>query len=474
MSRRMTEQPETIATGPGAATATAVNLTGRPDPARGPEGPSVERRHIARRVRDFLSDLRGGIAVTAAIIFPFVIGGIGLGVETSFWYMTQRELQHAADLAAHAAAARMRAGDSYQEIRAAATNIAVSSGFRAGQGTVTVNIPPATGPYAGAADKVEVLLSENHSRWFTALFAGNQVKLGGRAVSGIEGGSTACILALSRTESGALTVEGSTQVTLENCDVASNSNSSASFLMNGSSAKMTTGCVYTVGQAASTLGLTLTRCTQIHQNAPRVRDPYANVTEPAVVGPCESGNLGNPSRPDTITPTYNHPSGVKSRRYCNGLDLKGEVTFEPGLYIIEGGNFQINGGNANATAAAMIKGAGVTFYLTATATLVLNGNVTITLSPPTTGPTKGILFFGARNATSIKHLISGSTGSTLQGALYFPASHIQFRGDSTVANGCTQVIGRIVTMSGNSTLRSVCTVSGTAPLKANEGVSLLE
>lgn len=443
----------------------------------GPALPLPQRRSGGRCVRllcAFASDTRAGISVLAAIVFPVVIGGVGLGVETSYWYMAQRQLQHEADVAAHAASVRLRAGDSEQDIRIAATNVAVASDFAADQGTIQVNIPPTSGPNAGAADKVEVILNLRRPRWFTSLFASGPVTLGARAVAGLEGGSTACVLALSPSESGALTVEGSTNVVLQNCDVASNSNSSASFLMNGTNAKMTAGCVYAVGQAAATLGLTLTRCTHIHVNAPRVRDPYRDIAEPALAGPCENGKIGNPSRPDTITPSYPHPSGVMSRRFCNGLDLKGQVTFAPGLYIIEGGTFSINGGDLNATAAAQIIGSGVTFYLAPSASLALNGNVTINLKPPTSGPFSGILFFGARSATATQNIISGSSGSTLQGAIYFPGSHIQFRGDSTVTDGCTQVIGRTVTMSGNSTLRSVCESSGTLPLLANEGVSLVE
>lgn len=427
-----------------------------------------------RRLRRFSTDTRGAVAVLAAILFPVVIGGIGLGVETSYWYMTQRKLQHAADLAAHAAGVRNRAMDSTDQITTAARNVAIVSGFLPALGTFTLRKPPATGAFVGNADAVEVVLTEMRPRWFSAIFAAGPVTLTARAVSRISGGVKACILALSPTASGALTVSGSTNVKLNNCDVASNSVSATSFLLSGASAAMTTGCAYAVGQASVTAGLTLTQCQQVKVNSPSVRDPYRDVAEPAIVGACENRNVGQPTQATTVTPTVNHPSGVKSRRFCNGIDLKGQVTFMPGLYIIEGGAFNINGGDLNAMAAAAVNGSGVTFYLTSTASLVLNGNVTLNLSAPTSGPFSGILFFGARNATGVSNIINGTSGSTLQGVIYTPASLINFKGDSKVTNGCTQVIGRLVTMTGNSTLRSDCENAGTKTILANEGVSIVE
>jgi hypothetical protein len=137
-------------------------------------------------------------------------------------------------------------------------------------------------------------------------------------------------------------------------------------------------------------------------------------------------------------------------RFCSGLDIKGQVTFMPGLYIIEGGPFDFNGGNRLDTSAASVNGAGVTFYLRSTSSLQLNGNVLLNLSAPTSGPYAGILFFGARNATSVTHKVNGTPGTTLQGAIYAPASLVEFAGNSTTSNGCTQVVARLVTLTGNS------------------------
>ena len=59
----------------------------------------------------FRDDRRGSIIILAALLFPIVIGGLGLWIETGYWYHMQRRVQHIADVSAHAAGVRIRAGD---------------------------------------------------------------------------------------------------------------------------------------------------------------------------------------------------------------------------------------------------------------------------------------------------------------------------------------------------------------------------
>jgi hypothetical protein len=270
----------------------------------------------------------------------------------------------------------------------------------------------------------------------------------------------ACILALSPTVPGAVTVSGSTQLNLNGCDVASNSSTSDSLLMDGT-AKLTTGCAFTVGEAVTTTGLTLTQCPEVKESSPPIIDPYASVAEPAVTGSCRNRNVGTPGGSTTLAPSENHPSGVKSMRFCNGLDVKGNVTFGPGLYIIEGGSLTINGGDLASSAVAELAGSGVTFYFTNGGVPRIGGNAKLQLSAPTSGPFAGILFFGSRDAAGVTHQIRGTSDSTLQGALYAPASKVDFSGNSKTTGGCTQIIGRLVTVSGDSRLGSSCETAGT-------------
>lgn len=436
--------------------------------------PLVARLRLG--LRAYRDDRRGAVVILAAVLFPVVIGGLGLWIETGYWYGMQRQVQHIADVSAHAAGVRIRAGDSKAQATAAARHIATQAGFAAA-GTLTVNIPPVSGAKQGSPDAIEVILTERHTRWFTALFAGGQVALRGRAVTVIEGDATACLLALSANANAAVFVTGSTSVSLTGCDIASNSVSATSFAMGGLGAQLSTGCVHAVGGATPNASLTLTSCAAVKTNAARARDPYASLAEPAIIGACNSKTVGNNKTLTTLTPTDIHPlgGGLKSMRFCSGFDLRGEVALSPGLYIIEGGGLTVNGGSINSTTAAKLSGAGVTFYLADPSTEIqLNGNVTLDLAAPTSGPLSGVLFFGARSATAASNVINGTSASVLQGAIYTPASAIQFSGNSANSGGCTQVIGATITLTGNSAVQASCANAGTRDLWASETVRLAE
>jgi hypothetical protein len=434
-------------------------------------------RSLVRRFlgcsRNLYDDKSGAAAAIAAIVFPVVVGGIGLGAETGYWYLSQRKLQHAADVSAHAAGVRIRAGDNLTQVVAAARNIATVSGLSTSVGTIVVNAPPATGTKAGIAGSVEVLLTEVQPRLFSAVFSRQPVTIKARAVTTIVTHSKACVLALSPTASGAVTVSGSTTVSLAGCDVASNSNASDSFLMSGAAA-LAAACVYAVGDAVTTSQLTMNPCTAVKTYAPVVLDPYAAVAEPSAIGGCQNRNVGTPQGSTTLTPTDNQPNGVKSMHFCNGLDAKGVVTFKPGLYIIENGNLTVNGGNLTSTSTVQLTGTGVTFYFVNGGYLNLGSKATLNLSAPTSGPFSGILFFGSRTTAGTTQTITGSSDSTLQGAIYMPASNIKFTGNSSNTGGCTQVIGLTVTFIGNSSLGSSCDNAGTSTIATNQTVDIVE
>jgi hypothetical protein len=424
-------------------------------------------RKLPPLLRDFGKKEGGAALVLAAILFPVVIGGMGLGAETGYWYMTQRKLQHAADTSVHAAAVRKRAGDTKTNIDAAATYIATGTGFSPLLGNLTVNVPPTSGAYAGNVDSIEVLIEETRDRLFSAVFSSERVAFAARAVALItSSGSTACVLALSPTASGAVTFSGSPDVNLDGCEVASNSNAPDSFLMSGSS-KLSTDCVNTVGGAKPTSGLTLNDCSAVRQYAPAILDPYASVAQPADQGKCESKTF-HPQNLNELPPyLQGHPSGLPVYRFCGSVQFKGQVEFGPGLYIF-------SGGTVAADAGAVLSGSEVTFYFTGGAALNFNGNAKVNLSARTDDPYKGILFFGDRDDAGIIHTVNGGAGGSLEGAVYLPAGEVKFAGGTQLSGGCTQVIGNTVTFTGNSKLGSSCATAGTSDVVTNQIVSIVE
>ena len=126
----------------------------------------------------FLRNTRGTIAIIAAIVLPVTIGFFGLGAEVSYWYFNHRKVQSAAD----AAAVQLRIEASQSVMETGGLDAAAKSGFNTGIGVSVFSAPPVSGAYTGD-EAVEVVLTEDMPRLFTALFATGTVPMSGRAVA---------------------------------------------------------------------------------------------------------------------------------------------------------------------------------------------------------------------------------------------------------------------------------------------------
>jgi Flp pilus assembly protein TadG len=420
-----------------------------------------------RALHRFAGDTNGAVAVMAAIAFPVLVGGMALGAEAGYWYLSQRKLQQASDLAAYAAAVQLRSGRGKAEMVAAAVDIAEASDFRTGDDKLVLTHPPQTGSRAGSAKAVEVVVNRQQTRYFTLIYATDPVDISARAVAEVRGGGDACLLTLDPTVGGAITVGGSSEIIFDGCDVATNSNAQDAFLMSGGKVELTAGCVHSVGGVNATSSLSLTACASPNTQSPVIRDPYADLAEPLNVGTCSASSVGKNNSTTAVTTNETHPLGMPLRRYCGGLDVSGNVTFSPGLYIVDGGTFRIN-------ASTVVTGSGVTFFLTNGTAMAFNGGAAIDLSAPISGPLSGILFYSDRDDIGAQHTINGTAGSTLNGAVYLPSSDLNYSGDFSGTYGCTQIVTRRVTFTGNSSLNVDCSAAGTRRIPVGETIALVE
>lgn len=426
------------------------------------------------KLERFRRDDGGAVIVIAVLALPLFVGTLGLGAEAGYWFMSQRQLQHAADIAAHAGAIQLQAGGTLTQMRTSALDVASASGYKTEtDASFTLNSPPTSGAKVGDKMSVEVVMSRSHTPMFSALFRSQPVVAGARAVASVQwSGAQACVLALNATASGAVTVSGSTSVTLTNCDVASNSNAADGFLMSSSSAPVRAKCVYSVGGAVTNANLTLD-CGAPVTNSKPTRDPYASVAEPTVSGTCQ--NISTSSNgTTTLTPTVIGPDGVP-RMYLCALTVKGNLVLNSGLYIIDG--LKPLGGSTSSTTDVTISsapGAGVTLYFTSGATVSLTARTTLDLKAPTTGPYSGLVFFGTRSGPLVTQQITGSASTRIQGSIYLPRASIEFVGSSSSTGGCTQLIGDTVIFKGNSQLSASCDLAGTSPIKSAEKAVLSE
>ncbi|WP_457151862.1 pilus assembly protein TadG-related protein, partial [Mesorhizobium sp. P5_C1] len=381
-----------------------------------------------------------------ALTLPIVVGAAGFGVETSYWYYNSLRLQATADAAAYAGALEQISGSDKPTIVAAATQSAASNGL--GSGTIVVNTPPASGPNT-AKKAVEVIVGQNLDRMFTSLFTQGQVPEQARAVALITNASKACVLALDPSASQAALFSGNTSVKLIGCSVMSNSIASDAIKLQGS-AGLQADCLITAGGVSLSNPVTTVCAAPITQALPAA-DPFSDLPAPAASNPCQNANK----------------STLKPGTYCSGLSLSGTVTLQPGVYVIQSGDFKVNA-NAN------VSGDGVTIYLAGSSRVSMNGNANVSLSAPTSGTYSGVLMYGDRTSIGGQSTFNGTATSLLTGALYFPKQQVNYLGNFSGQNGCTQVVADTIQWSGNSTINQDCTSLGMRDIPATQSVALVE
>jgi hypothetical protein len=148
-------------------------------------------------------DERGAVAVLVALLLPLIMGMAGLAVDVGSWYLTQGQLQAAADAAALAGAWDLPSSPSDAET--AAQNMADLDVSGATVTSVT--------PYNGNSSEIQVTLSKRGSLWFGSFLGLSAPTITASAVaeatpgtgSFIYAGDTACS-AISITNSGTLDV----------------------------------------------------------------------------------------------------------------------------------------------------------------------------------------------------------------------------------------------------------------------------
>lgn len=400
-------------------------------------------------VNSLMKGKGGNVAIIFAMTLPVVVGGAGLGVETSYWYYSSLKLQSTADAAAYAGAIEKINGSGTPTIVATATQSATTNGL--GAGTIVVNVPPASGPNT-ANNAVEVILNQNLDRIFTSLFLQGQVPQQARAVALITNASKACVLALDPTASQAALFSGNTSVKLTGCSVMANSNSSSAIKVQGS-ASLQADCLVTVGGVSLSNPVPMVCSAPITQALPAA-DPYAGLPTPAAGSKCENTNK----------------STLNAGTYCSGLSLSGNVALSSGVYVLQG-NLKIN---ANAVVTCASPCTGVTIFMAGSSSISINGNATVNLSAPTSGTYSGVLFYGDRTGSGASSTFNGTAASSLTGAIYMPTQQVSYLGNFSGQSGCTQVVADTILWSGNSSINQNCSSLGMKDIPAAQAVAIVE
>jgi Flp pilus assembly protein TadG len=412
-------------------------------------------RNSENLVIRFARDQSGSYLIIGALMMPVLIGFVGLGTDYGLWVYTHQSAQSATDSAAVSAATDGKAAD----LTVQANAVTASYGFANGVNgtTVTVNQPPKSGSHTTVVNAVEVIVTQQKAPLFSAVFISKPLTISARSVA-IPNVGTGCVIALDSTASGAITVQGSSQINLQNCNLYDNSNN-ASALTVGGTASVAALSVGVVGGISGTNSIAASG--GIKTGVWPAADPYAAVSFPPFYG-CDQHNL-------KINSSVTLSPGV----YCGGMSVNAGavVTLNPGIYYMDQGSLSVAG---NAT----INGVGVTIVFTGNnnnwATASIGSNANINLTAPTTGPTAGLVIFGDRNmpvGTPFK--MTGGDTQSFGGAIYLPKAALNYSGGSGASNGCTQIVADTLNWSGNSSLALNCSSYATKPIGSNTA-SLVE
>ncbi len=394
------------------------------------------------RIRgSFSSDESGATGIIFGLAFIPAFFAVGVALDYRNATAVKSRLQRAVDSAA-IALAEADPASSLDALQRTAQNMVATNVGGSATASVTVSSLPGGGFQVTANAAVPTSVMKAARVETIEVSASATAKASEIIVSGGGGG---CVLSLDQSAVEALDWTGNANVALQNCDIYGNSGASDALEVSGS-AQLTARMVSVNGNIVVQGGGTLNAIKMVGQ--PRLPDPYASVPLPNFSG-CDfngfSTNSGGQLNP-----------GV----YCNGLSIntnsgsKGPVTLNPGLYVIDGGQFVIN-------SQAQVTGIGVTIVFTQKsgsgwANATINGGAQVDIEAPLPGAANGIpgiVMYGDRSmATGTLFKLNGGSSQTLKGAVYLPQASLLFNGGATTSSGCLQLIADTMKFTGNTNI----------------------
>jgi Flp pilus assembly protein TadG len=404
-------------------------------------------------------DAGGHVLLLAGAGTVALVGGAGLGVDTVQWYLWKRQLQQAVDSSALAGGQALSQGRSFTTAATSELNRNRDNNISAGLAVVAMNNPPATGAFAGDTNAVEVIASTTLGLPFSSLFINVSPTIEARAVATIQTDGEFCLFSLAPTGTG-INISGTANVAL-GCGI--NANSGDLYAIDFDGGGHLSGSPIAAHGGIDYTATNVDAGTQIQSYGPIQNDPLAGLYSmsdiPSSASTCDVNNLTiNPSDSLTLSPD---PDGYL--RLCNGLTVRGNLTLNPGVYIIDRGQFRVN-------SSASIYGEGVTIILTGSApgnvaTVDMQGGAHVELRAPTAAEDPGFVatdWYGmlmyqdplANSNNSSK--LAGDSTSDYDGIVYMPKADLTLTGSSGMSAQCLKLVTYRIGISGEATIGNSC------------------
>ena len=448
-------------------------------------------KQVLSRLRGLRKDSRAVVAVITAVAFPLLLAFAALALDVGRLQDLKRRQKNAAIAGALAAGHELWLVSSNADALVAAKGDAKRNNFDDADSntTVTVNIPPLGGNYAGVANHAEVLIETVVPTYFARMFGQDAVTVRSRAVTGLVKHGDACVIALEPTRPFGMRISGGGSLNAA-CGVQVNSNNESALFLAGGTECLTSPTF--IGITGGVQGAGNSPCISPEPvQSPPVNDPlnYLHAIAPYFTG-CDFFNTTIQAGDDPVT--------LQPGTYCAGVVLGnytdadsgitrvgfipipsiiisgGTVDFAPGVYTLSGG-MQITGGT--------VTGDEVTFFNTSAdpsqrnlwGEFDISGNGIVDLSAPTSGPYEGVLFWDDYRAPNRQptHTFTGSAQMSLGGALYFKETNVTWAGTSLATNW-TMIVTDTITVTGDAQVPADPDWSFSAMSPPTRKVTLLE
>jgi hypothetical protein len=395
----------------------------------------------------------GQTLVLFVLALGVLMGFTAMTIDVGMILYERRSLQNTTDAAALAGVQELP--ESPSAAVAAATEWAMKNGYTADDGaTITVNTP-----YQGDPDAVEVVIKEEVPFLFATVLGLESTDVHARAVASNKTATAmgVALLVLSPEGGRSFNKVGTGDLIIEGGGAAMvNSTSEEASQRSGSGNVVTSGGFFHYyGGGWDSSGSSGQFIPEPEAVPSQVPDPLVGLAPP---NPYAIGTSPDSGGTATAPVTKKLSSGdhiLSSGTYWGGIEITStaNVTFEPGVYVLAGGGLKLTGGGT-------VVGDGVFFYNTFDPEnqttnadgqcdeVNLRGSANFTLTAPTAGPYKDILFWQDKACTTpMKH---EGNGDVISGVIYLPSTRLDLSGNGNI--GTVQIITDTIDISGSTDL----------------------
>jgi Flp pilus assembly protein TadG len=368
----------------------------------------------------------GNIMLVFAISLSGLVLMAGLALDTTRVMGVRAALQSATDAAALEAAVALR--DSPRSYARRGEQVFANNVSKQGwDGTPSIVL-------SAEADRVSATARATAKTLFMSAFGSDLVEMTTHAVATTTSGPPICTLGMSNNLQHTIQWLSRADFETFNCVVHSNSTHASALHIQGlARADATDFC------AVGGVGGNVNRFVkQPRTNCTPIADPtFAVPGDPG--GPCASTSIVPQDTTMTLSPG----------RYCNGLEISGEVTFQPGIYSFHDRPLIIKD-------QAVVNGDEVLLHFWGpSATFTISNQAGVRLTAPKTGLYNGLLMTHEPGGVARLAEFKDNSQVELTGALYLPSFNIVYSNNARfgLTTDYVAVIVNTVVYKDNSVVR---------------------